>query len=429
MKTTLTPLTARIRQRWMFGSGLVLSVMTFPLLAAENNPAVKALFDQANYWHQKAHDELARDALNKVLMVDGNNAQALFLMALWSQQGGDGAAAAKWRARLSQVSPQDPRLSELDAARQMQTIPAAQLSLARQQARSGNTAAALQTWRNTFSGNTPPASVAAEYYLTMAGDRTLLPQAVDNLRQFVAQHPQDTGAKLALGKALTWQESTRREGLQMLEGLAGGNADADRSLRQALLWLGPQSGDAPLYQHYQQRHPQDTAVMDHFRKNVGGAAKGEGFNALNSGDVSGAQTAFDRVLQTNPEDADALAGLGYVAQRSGDYARAADYLERAAKLGGSNSEQRQQQATDARFYGQLAAAQQAMKAGDSAQALSLSAPLTQAAGEKGVAAKLFRADVLRRNNQLDQAAQTYRDVLSGDAANRPAKEGDRKSVV
>jgi len=423
MKTTLTPLTARIRQRWMFGSGLVLSVMTFPLLAAENNPAVKALFDQANYWHQKAHDELARDALNKVLMVDGNNAQALFLMALWSQQGGDGAAAAKWRARLSQVSPQDPRLSELDAARQMQTIPAAQLSLARQQARSGNTAAALQTWRNTFSGNTPPASVAAEYYLTMAGDRTLLPQAVDNLRQFVAQHPQDTGAKLALGKALTWQESTRREGLQMLEGLAGGNADADRSLRQALLWLGPQSGDAPLYQHYQQRHPQDTAVMDHFRKNVGGAAKGEGFNALNSGDVSGAQTAFDRVLQTNPEDADALAGLGYVAQRSGDYARAADYLERAAKLGGSNSEQRQQQATDARFYGQLAAAQQAMKAGDSAQALSLSAPLTQAAGEKGVAAKLFRADVLRRNNQLDQAAQTYRDVLSGDAANRPAKEG------
>ncbi len=423
MKTKLTPLTARIRHCWMIGSGLALSVMASPLFAAESNPAIQALFDQANYWHQKAHDELARDALNKVLMVDGNNTQALYLMALWSQQSGDGAAAAKWRARLSQVSPQDSRLSELDNARQLQTIPAAQLSLARQQARSGNTAAALQTWRNTFKGTEPPASVAAEYYLTMAGDRAMLPQAVDNLRQFAAQHPQDTGAKLALGKALTYQEATRREGLQTLEGLAGGNADADRSLRQALLWLGPQAGDAPLYQNYQQRHPQDKTVMDYFRKNVGGAAKGQGFNALNSGDVTGAQTAFDQVLQTNPEDADALAGLGYVAQRSGDYAKAADYLDRAAKLGGTNSEQRQQQATDARFYGQLASAQQAMKSGDSAQALSLSEPLTQAAGEKGVAVKLFRADVLRRNNQLDQAAQSYRDVLASDADNRPAKEG------
>ncbi len=423
MKTKLTPLTARIRHCWMIGSGLALSVMASPLFAAESNPAIQALFDQANYWHQKAHDELARDALNKVLMVDGNNAQALYLMALWSQQSGDGAAAAKWRARLSQVSPQDSRLSELDNARQLQTIPAAQLSLARQQARSGNTAAALQTWRNTFKGTEPPASVAAEYYLTMAGDRAMLPQAVDNLRQFAAQHPQDTGAKLALGKALTYQEATRREGLQTLAELAGGNADADRSLRQALLWLGPQAGDAPLYQNYQQRHPQDKTVMDYFRKNVGGAAKGQGFNALNSGDVTGAQTAFDQVLQTNPEDADALAGLGYVAQRSGDYAKAADYLDRAAKLGGTNSEQRQQQATDARFYGQLASAQQAMKSGDSAQALSLSEPLTQAAGEKGVAAKLFRADVLRRNNQLDQAAQSYRDVLASDADNRPAKEG------
>ncbi|MEJ5062261.1 cellulose synthase subunit BcsC-related outer membrane protein [Erwinia sp. MYb375] len=423
MKTTLTPLTARIRHCWMIGSGLALSVMASPLFAAESNPAIQALFDQANYWHQKAHDELARDALNKVLMVDGNNAQALYLMALWSQQSGDGAAAAKWRARLSQVSPQDSRLSELDNARQLQTIPAAQLSLARQQARSGNTAAALQTWRNTFKGTEPPASVAAEYYLTMAGDRAMLPQAVDNLRQFAAQHPQDTGAKLALGKALTYQEATRREGLQTLAELAGGNADADRSLRQALLWLGPQAGDAPLYQNYQQRHPQDKTVMDYFRKNVGGAAKGQGFNALNSGDVTGAQTAFDQVLQTNPEDADALAGLGYVAQRSGDYAKAADYLDRAAKLGGTNSEQRQQQATDARFYGQLASAQQAMKSGDSAQALSLSEPLTQAAGEKGVTAKLFRADVLRRNNQLDQAAQSYRDVLASDADNRPAKEG------
>lgn len=423
MKTSLTLLNARIRQSWITGGSLALSLLSLPALAADANPAVQALFAQANYWHQKSHDDLAREALQKVLMVDANNTEAIYLMSLWSQQNGDNAAGAKWRERLSALSPNDPRLVELDNARQLQTIPAAQLSLARQQARSGNTAAALQTWRNTFSGNVPPPSVAAEYYLTMAGDRTLLPQAVDNLRQFSAQNPQDNAARLALGKALTYQESTRREGVQMLESMAGGSADADRSLRQALLWLGPQPADSTLYQNFQQRHPQDTEVMNHFRKNVGGAAKGQGFTALNSGDVSSAQSAFNQVLQTNPQDADALAGLGYVAQRSGNYAQAADYLERAAKLGGNDSQQRQQQADDARFYGQLASAQQAMKAGDSAKALALSEPLVQASGEKGEAAKLFRADVLRRNNQLDQAEQTYRSVLAADADNRPAKEG------
>lgn len=423
MTMKIITLSARIRQALLLSSAIAAGATSPLLLAAENNPALQALFDQATYWHQKAHDDLAKDALQKVLMVDANNTQALYLMALYSQQNGESSEAAKWRNRLSQVSPQDPRLSELDNAKQMQSIPQAQLSLARQQARSGNVAAALQTWRNTFSGNEPPASIAAEYYLTMAGDRALRPQAIDSLRQFAASHPQDAGAQLALAKALTWQESTRREGLEMLQGMADGNPDADRSMRQALLWLGPQTSDAALYQNWQQRHPQDSAVMEYYRKNVGGAEKGAGFTALNSGDVAGAQSAFQQVLQANPQDADALAGLGYAAQRSGNYSAAADYLERSAKLGGNDSEQRQQQAGDARFYGQLATAQQALKSGDVTQALALSEPLAQATGEKGTAAKLFRADALRRANQLDQAEQTYRAVLQSDAENRSAREG------
>lgn len=419
MKTNL--LSAGIRHALLLGSALALSP---PLLAAEStNPALQALFDQASYWHQKAHDDLAKASLQKVLMVEPGNTQALYLLALYSQQGGDNAAAAQYRARLSQVSPRDPHLSELENARQMQTIPQAQLSLARQQARSGNIQAALQTWRNTFSGNEPPASVAAEYYLTMAGDRTLLPQAVEALRQFAAQHPQDTGAQLALGKALTYQESTRRQGIEVLSSLASGNQDADRSLRQALLWLGPQPSDASLYQTWQQRHPQDSAVIDYYRKNVGGAEKGAGFSALNSGDVGGAQASFEKVLGANPEDADALAGMGYVAQRAGRYQEAADYLQRAAQLGGEQGSSRQQQADDARFYAQLASAQQALKSGDNAQALTISEPLIQAEGEKGVAARLFRADVLRRTNQPAQAEQLYRSILQSDADNRSAKEG------
>lgn len=401
---------------------LSLGLATGQALADDNNPALKALFDQANYWHEKSHDDLAMSSLKKVLMVDANNAQALYLMALWSQQGGDTKAAAQWRARLAQASPGASQLQALDNARQVQQIPQGQLALARQQARSGNTTAALTTWRGMFNGDQPPAGLAPEYYLTMAGDKSLYPQALSNLRQLAAQNPQDNAARIALGKVLTYREESRREGIALLEEMASGNKDADSSLRQALLWLGPQSGDETHYQTWIQRHPQDSEVLAYYRKNVGGAAKGTGFNDLNSGNLAAARKQFEQVLQANPTDADALAGMGYVAQRQGDYAGAAQYLKRAADQGGTESSARQTQADDAAFYGQLSQAQQAYKQGNISQALALSAPLAAQSGERGMAAKLFRADVLRHNKDYPQSEQTLRDILSSDPSSESARE-------
>lgn len=96
--------------------------------------------------------------------------------------------------------------------------------------------------------------------------------------------------------------------------------------------------------------------------------------------------------------------MGYIAQRSGDYQAASQYLSRAADLGGDASATRRQQAADALFYGQLAQAQQAYKQGNISQALALSAPLAQQSGAQGASAKLFRADVLRHNKDLPGGA-------------------------
>ncbi|WP_312632769.1 cellulose synthase subunit BcsC-related outer membrane protein [Pseudescherichia sp.] len=390
--------------------------------AAPNDAALKALFDQANYWHEKSHDDLASESLKKVLMVDANNTQALYLMALWAQQNGDLQTAAQWRARLAAVAPADAGLQALDNAKQLAQVPQGQLTLARQQARSGNVPAALATWRSMFNGDTPPPSLAPEYYLTMGSDKSLYPQAVGELQHFVAENPQDNAARVALGKMLTWREETRRDGIALLEPMASGSREADDGLRQALLWLGPQAGDERLYDNFLQRHPQDGDVQAYYRKNVGGAAKGEGFTALNSGDTGSAKRQFEQVLQTNPEDADALAGLGYIAQRNGDYKAASQYLNRAASQGGDASAERKTQAEDAAFYGQLAEAQQALKEGNVSQALALSAPLAQQSGERGTAAKLFRADVLRHNKDYPQAEQALRAVLNDQPQNAAARE-------
>ena len=116
--------------------------------------------------------------------------------------------------------------------------------------------------------------------------------------------------------------------------MASGNKEADSGLRQALLWLGPQAGDEQYYDTWMQRHPQDSEVQNYFRERRSGQARGQGYANLNSGNTAAAKQQFEEVLQTNPQDADALAGMGYIAQRSGDYQAASQYLSRAADLGG-----------------------------------------------------------------------------------------------
>ena len=372
-----------------------------------SNPALKALFDQANYWHDRAHDDLAKDALQKILLVDPSNTQALYLMSLYSLQNGDKAGADQWRGKLSAVSPQDPRLASLNRAKALQSIPPSQLASARQMAAQGNISGALATYRTLFNGDQPVDSLANEYYLTMAGDKSLQPQAIQGLQQRVAQRPDDTSARLALGKVLTYQESTRREGINLLSSMAATTPEADRSLRQALLWMAPQESDRALYQGYQARHPNDTGVMAYFQKNIGGAAKGQGFTALNSGDMSNAKNQFQTVLAGNPNDADALAGMGYIAQRNGDFAAAADYLSRASQQGGANSAQLSTQAQDSAFYAQLSKAKNDAASGSYDSALTAVTPLTQAEGEKGLSASLLRADILRRKGDLPGAEQQY----------------------
>ncbi|WP_213991329.1 cellulose biosynthesis protein BcsC [Sodalis sp. dw_96] len=400
-----------------------LSFFSATATAAQNSPAINALLQQAAYWHDKAHNELADESLQKILAVDSNNADALYLLALYAQSGGQRAQAQQWRQRLAAVSPNDPRLQNLDNAKVLQAISPTQLANARQLAAQGNTARAIESYRTLFQGNKPLDSLAVEYYETLSGVPASRPEAIAGLRDRLSQQPTDNAAKVALGRILTYDESSRREGIGLLMPLAAGNKEADSALRQALIWLAPKPEDKAVYDSYIQRHPDDSGVLTHFQQSVGGAEKGQGYTALNSGDLAAARSRFEAVLTTNPNDGDALAGLGYIAMRGGDFAAAENYLNQAVKQGGPNSAQWASLAKDAHFYGTLSKAKGAVTSGDLNSALALSEPLAQAEGDKGVSAELFRADVQRRKNDLPGAEQTYRGVIAKDNQNTDAKLG------
>lgn len=413
-----------IQFKALYIAGLTgISLFSAAAQAADNGPAINALLQQAAYWQDKAHYDLAKESLLKILAVDENNADALYLLSLYSLRNGKMAEAQLWRQKLVAVSPNDPRLQNLNSASVLQAISPTQLTEARRLAAQGNTARAVENYRALFQGDKPPDSLAVEYYQTLAGVPATRQQAIAGLRDRIGQQPADNSAKLALGQILTYDESTRREGIGLLMPLAGNNKQADGALRQALVWMAPKPEDKAVYDSYMQRHPSDSGVLSHFQQSVGGAEKGQGYTALNSGDLTAARRQFEAVLTTNPNDGDALAGLGYIAMRGGDFSAAENYLNQALKQGGPNSAQWAALAKDAHFYGQLNKAKGAVSSGDLNSALTLSEPLAQASGTQGMSAELFRADVQRRKNDLSGAEQTYRDALTHDSANTDAKLG------
>lgn len=56
---------AVVRAIYLVGIAGMGSFSALGYAADEANPALKALFDQAAYWHDRAHDDLAKDALKK----------------------------------------------------------------------------------------------------------------------------------------------------------------------------------------------------------------------------------------------------------------------------------------------------------------------------------------------------------------------------
>lgn len=160
-----------------------------------------------------------------------------------------------------------------------------------------------------------------------------------------------------------------------------------------------------LYKTYLQANPNDKAIAEHFQGAIQGNARQAGYTALNKGKLKEAEGYFKQALAADNNDAQALAGLGYTALRSGDLSTGQRLLNQAAQSGGEQGSKWKQQAEDAGFYAQLRDAQHRAKQGNIQQALDKLAPLTGASGEKGLSANLLQADLLRKQGNLPAAHQ------------------------
>ncbi|HAI24616.1 MAG TPA: hypothetical protein DCM35_08845 [Alcanivorax sp.] len=390
--------------------------------------SLDALFSQATFWRANNRPDLARDALERVLAVEPDNARALRGMGELALAADDRDGARQWLDRLRERAPGSEDAARLQAALRREQISNGDLMEARALAKAGDAGAAVARYEALFDGAGPPPDLALEYYQTLAGVDARWREARDGLQQVVRRNPDDPAARQALAEVLTYRQATRDQGIEQLAGLW---RDQERlqviaPWRQALLWLPQEPASADALRDYLAVRPDDEVVrerLDSVLSGSGGAAVADAYDALEAGRLSAARRGFQGVLEDDPDSAEAVAGLGLADLRQGRFGAAERRLARAIRMAPDRRDDWAPALEDARFYGRLAEARALNEQQNYDQALQAVIPLARAGGRRGRDAALLQGDILLAQDRPQVAETVFRDLLESDDANSDARVG------
>lgn len=407
--------------------------------AAEGDAQLQPLIAQAHYWEDRGRYDLARESWLKLLRVQPDDAQALEGLAMAEARSNKPEAAEVYLERLKEAHPKHPAISRIEAAIQQGAIDQTKLEEPRGLARQGRYQEAVESYRTLFGGEVPGGRLGLEYYQTLAGVDGKWGEARQGIERLAKDYPDDPVYRLALAQHLTYREDSRRDGISRLAQLADNAAvsvQARQAWRQALLWLSTDPNDRRYYQAYLDEYGNDPEVAAKLRSVQEAVASvtpqadprvaevQEAYESLNGGELAAASARFEDLLRDDPRDADGLGGLGIVRLRQQRFAEAASLLEQASIADPKRSQRWSEALSSARFYALVREAETARQAAQPERAEQLLRSALAADGvddDSDVRSTL--ADVLAEQDEIGEAEQLYRQILSRHPDNMNATRG------
>ena len=454
--------------RWI-ATGLIGLAMGVGAVHAQGSDPEIAFSNQARHWEAQGRDDLARDSWLRLLRVSPDNPSALAGLALAEARTGRQSAAGVYLERLRKVAPDHPEIPRAEAAIRAASFDQKRLDEPRKLAKERRFADAVAAYQRAFDGKVPNTRLGLEYYQTLAGTEGGWQPARDGLEGLVKANPDEPIFKVALAQHLTYQEATRREGVQRLSALADEAsvaAQVQSAWRQGLIWLSATPRDLPLYRGFISTFGDDAEVGKRLaalekvgpggtvatldsgeiktypgpqaRTSTGAAPRGltaeevfgervrQAFERLNDGDIVNAEQAFAQLLAEQPGNADALGGLGIVMLRQERYSEASSLLERATQAQPKSAQRWREALGSARFWGAVRSADAAREAGrpdEAAQRLRAAIAANPDIARRQPEVQSTLADVLLQQGQSGEAEQIYRDLLARDPQNLTAIRG------
>ncbi|RQR32316.1 MULTISPECIES: cellulose synthase subunit BcsC-related outer membrane protein [unclassified Burkholderia] len=423
------------------GIASLLLALALPHAAAAGSDALKVLVEQGRYWQAHGRGDLAAQAWQKVLGVDPDQPDALFGMGMVLADRHDVDGARRYLEQLRRIAPGFARIDELGRRLGDASVRDGEISDARRLAQTGQSALAARQYQHALQGAPSSPALQLEYFQALAATPSGWNEARRGLERLARDNPDDPRYALAYAQHLTYRDATRRDGIARLEQLSADGKvgkEARQSWRQALLWLAARPSDQARYLAYLKRVPDDPPVKARYdsmvrqdqtgregdQRGASNEARGraieDGFAALQRGDLDAARARFDGVLDTLPNDSDALGGRGIVELKQERFAQARSDLERASR--GGNAARWRSALGSATYWAYTSEALGAQSNGDFAQAKALFERAILA-DPSNVTAQVLLGDALLEHRDARGAEQAYRMALRRQSDNPDAIRG------
>ncbi|WP_322029548.1 cellulose synthase subunit BcsC-related outer membrane protein [Paraburkholderia sp. J76] len=383
--------------------------------AAAPTTQATQLLSAARMWEGKNRPDVARGLVQKALLFDPQQPDALALLGEIELRENRPADTAKILAQLKKIAPNASATKQLDDAYRVATSGKMEMAQIRLLSSAGKSEEASARLLKLFPNGAPAGDLASDYYRILAGTTAGRAQAIGELRARVKQNPNDPRLALILGDLLTDRADTRLEGLNLIYRVYQ-RQDSDRA-RALELWrraLGSAGRDDPAYYvwylRYLQEVPDDTdaqqTVADLGKKlgakdqaqaqalarnpsavvaaqpgtpagraqastqararprpGPGAADRARGLAQLDRGDLKDAETSLQSAQRANPSDGETIGALGLVRLREGRHDEARELFARAITLDPDNAGKWRSLEKTATIWGTIAKARDANSRG------------------------------------------------------------------
>lgn len=349
-------------------------VLGLCFVVAAQSRIAETLEAQAYIWMQRGRADKAAEMWRKLLLSQPQHETALCELAVHAVTAGVLTESQRCLRQLQEADPRDDRLTFVRAMLRGGDHVAAELREARLLSEAGRPNAALRHYRKAFGETEPTTLLGLEYYQVLAATPDGWDAAHAGLKRLAGMYPEAAHVQLALALHLTYNPSTRTRGIRLLQKLAGMpevNGEAHTGWRQAVMWLGETPQALPCLRAYVSANPKDSELRRRLEllepRLARQKALRQAFKALEDGELDQAEEKFQSINGAE-RDPEVLGGLASVALAREAFDQAVKLLCRARELAPQRTE----------LW----------------QPLLRTAELWQA---------IKRADVLRRENRLDEA--------------------------
>ncbi len=418
------------------GTGAILALCLGAACAQKQPPAAgpertrQVLFANAHALESRGRPDMAIQLWQQILLSDPHNTEALAGLARDYKLSGQASKSEATLEQLRAINPNDPNIARIQSLASTSSQ-SDRLRQAGNLARQGKNEDAMRIYRDLYGDRPPDGDIALAYYQTLYGTAGGKETAITAMRALAQRNPGDPRFAIELGTMLTYEARNRAEGIRILEAHPQ-DATAQAALRQALVWDSANPASAAELRQYLKEHPADTELTARLKEdetklaemNSGIArtpAERAAFASLNAHRLEEAQTRFAEILEKDPTNSRAEAGMGFLRMQQNNFSGAISFLTEAEQNGYKNPTVENALATS-RFWYTMGEASQAFTDNN----LELAAAKYQEAiamRPRSKEALSGFAGLLTKQQQYSAAANIYDQLLKQDPHNADAWRG------